>query len=56
MQVWDPTAKVRGLIDKCGIEFEVVQRDVESIASLMWYGEGSTDEVEWLANEKYARC
>ncbi|KAK3898779.1 lysine acetyltransferase [Staphylotrichum tortipilum] len=56
VQVWNPTAKVRGLMDKCGIEFEVVERDVQSIASLMWYGEGSTDEVEWVANEKYAWC
>lgn len=29
---------------------------MESIASLMWYGEGSAEEVDWIGNEKYAWC
>ncbi|KXX76273.1 Lysine acetyltransferase [Madurella mycetomatis] len=56
VQVWNPTPKLRGLIESCGIEYEFVDRDKESIASLMWYGEESTAELDWVANEKYAWC
>jgi GNAT superfamily N-acetyltransferase len=56
VQVWNPTPKIRGLVEKCGIEYEFVDRDHESIASLMWYGEEPTTEVDWVANEKYAWC
>ncbi|KAK3307375.1 uncharacterized protein B0T15DRAFT_393255 [Chaetomium strumarium] len=56
VQVWNPTPKIRGLVEKCGIEYEFVDRDHDSIASLMWYGEEPTTEVDWVANEKYAWC
>ncbi|KAK4134475.1 hypothetical protein BT67DRAFT_295499 [Trichocladium antarcticum] len=56
VQVWNPTPKLRGLIDKCGVEHEFVARDKDSIASLMWYGEEPTAEIDWVANEKYAWC
>ncbi|KAL2121163.1 hypothetical protein VTJ04DRAFT_5190 [Mycothermus thermophilus] len=69
VQVWNPTGTVARLLEKCGIGFERVEREVESIPSLMWYGddngEGDDDDgeqgvggggsvVEWVANEKYA--
>jgi len=54
--MWNPTPKLRGLIDKCGVEYEFVNRDKDSIASLMWYGDEPTAEVDWVANEKYAWC
>ncbi|KAL1841328.1 hypothetical protein VTJ49DRAFT_7165 [Mycothermus thermophilus] len=54
VQVWNPPARVGRLVAKCGIPYEVVERDMSSIPSLMWYGEGETGEVEWVANEKYA--
>lgn len=56
VQMWNPTPKLRGLIDKCGVEYEFVDRDKESIASLMWYGDEPTAELDWVANEKYAWC
>ncbi|KAJ4289425.1 hypothetical protein N0V88_006905 [Collariella sp. IMI 366227] len=56
VQVWNPTPKLKGLIVKCGIEFEFVDRDKDSIASLMWYGEEATEDIDWVANEKYAWC
>ncbi|KAK4044102.1 hypothetical protein C8A01DRAFT_31700 [Parachaetomium inaequale] len=56
IQVWNPTPKIRGLVEKCGIESEFVNRDKDSIASLRWYGEEPTAELDWVANEKYAWC
>jgi hypothetical protein len=56
VQVWNPTPKLRGLVEKCGVKFEFVNRDKDSIASLRWYGEEPTAELDWVANEKYAWC
>jgi GNAT superfamily N-acetyltransferase len=56
VQMWNPTPKLSGLIKKCGVEHEFVVRDKDSIASLMWYGEEPTAEIDWVANEKYAWC
>lgn len=56
VQMWNPTSKIKGLIEKTGIEFEFIDRDSDSIASLMWYGEEPTAEVDWVANEKFAWC
>lgn len=56
VQMWNPTGLVRGLVEKIGVEYEFVERDKESIASLMWYGEEEGEEVDWVANEKYAWC
>ncbi|KAL2262269.1 hypothetical protein VTK26DRAFT_1951 [Humicola hyalothermophila] len=56
VQVWNPPPKVKGLIDKTGIEYEFVDRATDSIASLMWYGEEPTAEIDWVANEKFAWC
>lgn len=55
--LWDPTAFARDVIVKGGIECQAVQRETKSIGSLMWwYGEESAEEVDWIANEKYAWC
>jgi GNAT superfamily N-acetyltransferase len=56
VQVWNPTPKLRGLVEKCGVKFEFVNRDKDSIASLRWYGAEPTAELDWVANEKYAWC
>ncbi|KAK4109041.1 hypothetical protein N656DRAFT_716516 [Canariomyces notabilis] len=56
VQMWNPTPKVRGIIERCGLEFEYVDRDTSSIASLKWYGDEPIEEVDWVANEKYAWC
>ncbi|KAK3294376.1 uncharacterized protein B0H64DRAFT_185631 [Chaetomium fimeti] len=56
IHIWNPGPKLKGLVEKCGIESEFVNRDSESIASLMWYGEEPTAEVDWVANEKYGWC
>ncbi|KAK3324073.1 hypothetical protein B0T19DRAFT_443511 [Cercophora scortea] len=56
VQMWNPTEKVAALVEACGIEHKTVVRDVSSIASLMWYGEGETGGLDWVANEKYGWC
>jgi hypothetical protein len=56
VQMWNPTPKIRGLVEKCGVEFDFVNRDKDSIASLRWYGEEPTAELDWVANEKFAWC
>ncbi|KAK4228560.1 hypothetical protein QBC38DRAFT_474699 [Podospora fimiseda] len=56
VQMWNPDKKLKGAIERMGIEYEYVDRDKDSIASLMWYGEEGIDQVDWVANEKYAWC
>ncbi|EFX05759.1 hypothetical protein CMQ_3828 [Grosmannia clavigera kw1407] len=56
VQLWNPTPAVKTLTQKAGLTPTLVDRETDSIASLMWYGEGPTEEVAWVANEKYAWC
>ncbi|KAL8391830.1 hypothetical protein RB595_002147 [Gaeumannomyces hyphopodioides] len=57
VQLWNPTGAVRRLVETCGIPCEWVAREEDSIASLMWYGEGGAGRaVEWVANDKFAWC
>lgn len=53
VEVWNPSATVSGALEKVG--GTRVEREKEGIASVMWYGKEG-EEVEWLANEKYAWC
>ena len=54
IQMWNPGAMTRRLIDASGLEYRFVERDSDSIASLRWNGEGQLDD--WVANEKFAWC
>jgi hypothetical protein len=58
VELWNPTEYVRNLVEKTGLKHESVERQQESIASLMWYGEGSgkVDQLAWVGNEKYGWC
>ncbi|KAH6634894.1 hypothetical protein B0J18DRAFT_33188 [Chaetomium sp. MPI-SDFR-AT-0129] len=57
IQIWNPNPKLRSVIDKTGIQYQFVNRDTDSIASLRWYGEKEqTSELDWVANEKFAWC
>lgn len=59
VELWSPSASaVAGaqLLDK---NAKVIDRDAESIASLLWYPDhegAAADHVEWISNEKYAWC
>jgi GNAT superfamily N-acetyltransferase len=58
VELWNPTEFVKQLVKGTELEHSEVEREEESIASLMWYGEGSgtSDDVEWVGNEKYGWC
>ncbi|KAG8166831.1 hypothetical protein KVR01_002520 [Diaporthe batatas] len=54
IQMWNPSGLLRRAVDRSGIEYGFVDREKDSIASLMWYGDEPTAAVDWVANEKYA--
>jgi GNAT superfamily N-acetyltransferase len=57
VKIWNPPPLAEKLIGWMGIECKRVERENDSVASLLWYGEGVTGGgVEWVANEKYAWC
>lgn len=56
IQMWNPSPLLKSAAAKSGLEYELVDREKESIASLMWYGEEPTAAVDWVANEKFAWC
>lgn len=59
LSLWEPSEVIRGLIERCGIEFEVSQRTDAGIASGMWYGEDGdvlSEPPLWVYNERYAYC
>jgi len=58
VELWNPTVYLQDVVDATGLQHSKIEREAESIASLMWYGEGSgkVDEIEWVGNEKYGWC
>lgn len=59
VDVWNPSECVRELVRRTRLRHEEVERKEESIASLMWYGDGKgggKEDVKWVANEKYGWC
>ena len=58
LAIWNVSEVVTELLGKTGLEFEEVDRQKDSISSLMWYGEGNggPEDVQWVANEKFAWC
>ena len=58
VQIWNPSTLVTLAAKELLPSAKVVDRDEDSITSLMWYGPGSgtADEVDWLGNERYGWC
>ena len=58
VKLWDPAHLIQDIVERTGIQHRRVERDEESIASLLWFGDGSgkDDTIEWLGNEKYGWC
>ena len=58
VEVWSPeqsTLDAAELLSENEKKVDVVVRDKEHICSLRWEG-GAQDEVDWIANERYAWC
>ena len=59
VEIWSPSPSALAgaqLLDKSA---KLIDRDAESIASLLWYPEhegAATDHVDWIGNEKYGWC
>ncbi|KAJ9138434.1 Lysine acetyltransferase [Pleurostoma richardsiae] len=56
VQMWNPSPLLRRAADRSGIKHEFVERDKESIASLMPYTGEAASEVDWVLNEKFGWC
>ncbi|KAL1795566.1 hypothetical protein ACET3X_005790 [Alternaria dauci] len=57
VKLWDPTPLVLDMLAQSGLEYEIVERKNDSIASLLWYDEGGGADHEaplWVNNEYYA--
>ncbi len=54
--LWNPPPLVEQLIECIGIEHHKEERENDSISSLLWYGDGDAEDIEWVGNEKYAAC
>lgn len=59
VEIWSPSPSALAgakLLDK---SVKAIDRDAESIASLLWYPEQegvAADRVDWIGNEKYGWC
>lgn len=57
VHMWNPDPRVQRLAQgNPKLEAKLVDRETSSIASLKWFGNGTVDDVEWVANEKFAWC
>ena len=67
VEIWNPSLLIVRAARELVPGAEVVHREEDSIASLMWYGDGEANEgkrkgerqvaeVEWVGNEKYGWC
>ena len=57
VKIWDPTPLVLDMLAQGGLEYKVIERENDSIASLLWYdadGGVSDERPLWLNNEHYA--
>ncbi|KAL7793068.1 hypothetical protein V8C37DRAFT_379185 [Trichoderma ceciliae] len=57
VEIWNPLERVRKAVDDAA-EFEstFVVREAKNLASLNWFGEGSTEDIDWVANERFEWC
>ena len=53
VEIWNPSPTIVAAANKVLPGSVVVERESESITSLMWYG---SEEVDWIANDKYGWC
>lgn len=53
IQLWNPTSTTLAAAQMVDSQAAVEYRESDSIPSLLWYGQGSERDVEWICNEKF---
>ncbi|OAQ89975.1 Acyl-CoA N-acyltransferase [Purpureocillium lilacinum] len=57
VDMWNPDERTKRLIVQMeDLKAQYVVREEDSITSLRWFGDGSVQRVEWVANERYEWC
>ncbi|KAI1409195.1 hypothetical protein F5Y13DRAFT_96531 [Hypoxylon sp. FL1857] len=56
IDLWNPTSTTRKLLEDCELKWRWVDREEDSIPSIMWYGKEDIRDVDWVASEKYCWC
>lgn len=58
IDIWNPSGRVRAVFEQRLPELQgkFVTRDMYNLASLRWFGPGSAEDLDWVANEKFAWC
>ncbi len=58
IEMWNPPTRVLAAFnDKLTqLDGKIVERDTSNLASLRWFGAGSADNIDWVANEKFEWC
>ncbi|KAH0491142.1 hypothetical protein TgHK011_002584 [Trichoderma gracile] len=57
VEIWNPNPRVRKAAEAAA-EFQTtfVVREDKNLASLNWFGEGSAEDLDWVANERFEWC
>ncbi|KAL7819851.1 hypothetical protein V8C26DRAFT_393579 [Trichoderma gracile] len=57
VEIWNPNPRVRKAAEAAA-EFltTFVVREDKNLASLNWFGEGSAEDLDWVANERFEWC
>ncbi|KAH6608541.1 hypothetical protein Trco_001887 [Trichoderma cornu-damae] len=57
VEIWNPLDRVRKAVEDA-TEFgsAFVVREDKNLASLNWFGEGATEDVDWFVNERFEWC
>ncbi|KAF4982440.1 hypothetical protein FZEAL_1958 [Fusarium zealandicum] len=57
IEIWNPDKQVARVTEGIqGLGAKLIVRESENLASMQWFGKGSIEDVEWVANEKFAWC
>ncbi|KAI1767273.1 hypothetical protein GGR53DRAFT_518521 [Hypoxylon sp. FL1150] len=56
IDMWNPSPMAKQLVERSGLRHRSVDREKDSIPSMMWYGLEDIKDIEWVANEKYCWC
>lgn len=57
IEIWNPLERVRKAAE-AATEFQTtfVVRQDKNLASLNWFGEGATEDIDWVVNERFEWC